>query len=195
MPPPHALPQATAPTDQAAVGKRTSPRAWAVAWVVGTVATIAFFATGIALLGRDDGGEDRIEVGSRSAQAEGASGESSPLETGDVETGEAFLGRWIAEDGSHYLIDRSEEGIHVASGSSLAAGIGFDEDTPAPDRPGMERFGDGAISGNRLSADLLDTYDDEVTTIDLMLSDDGRSLDGRIRKGDQSEFELLPRRR
>jgi hypothetical protein len=193
-PPPPVMAQATTAGDRLAMGKRTPTRARAVAWLIGTLAISALLATGIVFLGRDGGAGERMEIGSSPVQTEIGSDESARLGT-NVETGEAFLGRWIAGDGSHYLIDRSDEGIYVATGSSLAAGIGFDEATPAPDRPGMELFGDAVISGNRLSAELLDAYDGDVTTIDLMLSDDGRSLDGLIRNGDQSEFELVLTRR
>jgi hypothetical protein len=56
-------------------------------------------------------------------------------------------------------IDPTDEGRHVTTGAGLASGIGYGEGTPTPDRPGMELLGDAVISGNHLSAALLDADD------------------------------------
>ncbi len=47
----------------------------------------------------------------------------------------------------------------MTTGAGLASGIGYGEGTPTPDRPGMELLGDAVISGNHLSAALLDADD------------------------------------
>jgi hypothetical protein len=94
-----------------------------------------------------------------------------------------FLGKWIDSDGMEYLVDESDAGIYVTSGSNLVAGTGFAEDSPAPDQVGQELFGDATIRGRRLKVTLSDGFNDDKTTIDLELSDNGEELVGTVQKG------------
>lgn len=191
-PPPLVVGAAPAPRPQT-VATTTPPRHGGTAWVIGAVATVVVLGIGMGIgltrLARDSGSD------ADAAMTEPAPADLTGTTSANAADAPPFLGRWIAADGSHWLIDTSEEGLYVATGSSLAAGAGFSDDAPAPDRPGMELFGDAGIAGNRLSTNLVDAYDGAVTVIELTVADDGSVLEGHARQGDEPETDLELTRR
>jgi hypothetical protein len=193
-PPPLVVGAAPAPRPQT-MATTTPPQRGGAAWVIGAVATVVVLGIGIGMgIGLTrmprDSSTDADAAMTEPAQAD-VTGTTSAIAADE----QPFLGRWIAADGSHWLIDTSEEGLYVATGTSLAAGTGFSDDAPAPDRPGMELFGDAGIAGNRLSANLVDAYDGAVTVMELTISDDGSVLEGHARQGDEPETYLELTRR
>jgi hypothetical protein len=193
-PPPVTVAPSVQPTRPPAHAETAPIRHAGRARMIAVVATVAAIGIGIGLvmtrLAGDTGAEGQTATTSEPAQAEDSDADATGIAKSDGSTRHRFMGRWIAADGTHWLIDTSDEGPYVATGSSLAEGTGFSEDTPAPDRAGMELFGNAAIVGTQLSAELVDAYDGEIIIIELALTDDPGVLEGITRTANQTETEL-----
>jgi hypothetical protein len=157
-------------------------------WVKGALATVGMVAlVGFALdkWASDDPVKTPIvqEPAAEPAQTSAAADPvATPPNLADAQKKD-FLGKWVDSDGMEYLVDESDSGIYVASGSNLVAGTGFAEDSPAPDQAGQELFGDATIRGRRLKVTLSDGFNDDKTTLDLELTGNGEELVGTVQKG------------
>lgn len=182
-PPP---PPAKAPT----TGSTAKPAV--PAWAFGAFAVLVVLAiVMVGALRRDDVGTDAKSATSSSAKSPDDPAATPGAQAIDPDVLQSFLGRWLAEDGSLYLIDTSDQGIYVAAGSNLEADVGFSEESPPPDRPGMELFGDAAIDGRTLHVDLVDGYSGEVTRIELTPSADGETLEGSLEQATRAAHALV----
>ena len=96
-----------------------------------------------------------------------------------------FYDNWVSASGEAFNSDTEEDTgrLYVFAGSRMDDGTGGGANTPAPDQPGQEIYGNGSINGRQLKATLTDAVSLENHLLQLELSADGTNLTGTISKG------------
>lgn len=108
-----------------------------------------------------------------------------------------FYDDWVSADGRVFNIDTEEDtgNLYVFAGSRIDDGTGGGENTPPPNAPGQDLYGNGSIDGRRLTVTLIDLYSNENHALQLELSEDGTTLTGSITRGEGGETRQLSLRR
>jgi hypothetical protein len=108
-----------------------------------------------------------------------------------------FYGDWVSADGEVFNIDTEEDTgkLYVFAGSRMNDGTGGGTDTPPPDAPGQDLYGNGSIDGRRLQVTLVDQYSNEEYAVAFELSKDASTLIGSITRNDTGKKRELSLRR
>ncbi|MBK9655312.1 MAG: toll/interleukin-1 receptor domain-containing protein [Rhodanobacteraceae bacterium] len=165
-------------------------------WLKGSIGAVAIIAA-LALIGlfmeRDETGDAPAKpapVEESATQPKPAADEPA-IERAPVDS--PFYGIWVSPEGEVFNIDTEDDTgkLYVFAGSRMDDGTGGGTDTPPPDAPGQDLYGNGSISGRRLKATLVDQFSEEKYSVRFELSEDAKTLYGSISKGENGETREL----
>lgn len=154
-------------------------------WIKGAIGAVAIFAT-LALIGFILEDDETSEVPAEPAQVQASAGEPAAAApkpaTAPAPAKSDFYGNWVSADGEVFNIDTEEDTgkLYVFAGTRLDDGTGGGEDTPPPDAPGQDLYGNGSIEGRRLQATLVDLFSNEEYAVQFQLSEDAKTLTGSV---------------
>ena len=152
-------------------------------WVKGAIGAVAMVAA-LALTGLFMEKKGTPEVSTKPAPVQEAAGEpallSQETDTAPAPKESDFYGNWVSADGEVFNIDTEDDTgkLYVFAGTRMDDGTGGGENTPPPDAPGQDLYGNGSISGRRLKATLVDLFSNEEYAVQFQLSEDAKTLTG-----------------
>lgn len=178
-PPPPALPPLP-PTSAPSPAKGGLP-----GWIKGAIGAVAIFAA-LALIGFFLENDETSEAPAESVPVQASAGEqaaaSPELPTAPAPANSDFSGNWVSADGEVFNIDTEDDTgqLHVFAGTRMDDGTGGGVDTPPPDAPGQDLYGNGSIEGRRLQATLVDLFSGDEYAVQFELSEDAKTLTGSV---------------